>query len=350
MSARHALDAGALATAMAGAARARDLAEGDAWIVADALELEVEAAALAGDTDRATRVGAHLLGALTEVGAAPERRAAAHVRLARAAATAADWSGARDHVDTARRLAAGPEREAAVQGMAYGLAHLASEDRQRARTELADAVALVPTHSDIGRSHLWGLHLLAHLGGERLEPPAPARLNRINAGCLELDDAVALGAAGDRDGAQAAFARGDALLAPAPWLRQLAHRLVAEHAVAHGWGAPVEWLREAATFFTASGNDALATACRSLLRKAGVPVARRGRGEQTVTGPLAASGVTSRELDVLALVAEGLSNRDIGARLYLSPRTVEKHVERLLAKTGSTSRARLAALAARTAP
>jgi DNA-binding CsgD family transcriptional regulator len=57
--------------------------------------------------------------------------------------------------------------------------------------------------------------------------------------------------------------------------------------------------------------------------------------------------VTAREADVLALVAEGRANREIAERLFLSPRTVEKHVERLLAKTGATRRAELAAWAVR---
>jgi DNA-binding NarL/FixJ family response regulator len=48
---------------------------------------------------------------------------------------------------------------------------------------------------------------------------------------------------------------------------------------------------------------------------------------------------------VLALLGERLSNREIGERLVLSPRTVEKHVERLMAKTQTTSRAELATLA-----
>ena len=54
-------------------------------------------------------------------------------------------------------------------------------------------------------------------------------------------------------------------------------------------------------------------------------------------------GVTTREADVLRLVAEGLANREIAARLHVSPRTVEKHVESLLRKTGARSRTELAA-------
>ena len=62
---------------------------------------------------------------------------------------------------------------------------------------------------------------------------------------------------------------------------------------------------------------------------------------------LAALGVTSREADVLVLVAAGLSNREVADRLVLSVRTVESHVERLLAKTGSPGRGALADVAAR---
>jgi DNA-binding CsgD family transcriptional regulator len=55
--------------------------------------------------------------------------------------------------------------------------------------------------------------------------------------------------------------------------------------------------------------------------------------------------VTSREMDVLRLVADGLSNREIGARLFLSPRTVETHVASLQRRTRSSTRADLVALA-----
>jgi DNA-binding NarL/FixJ family response regulator len=53
-------------------------------------------------------------------------------------------------------------------------------------------------------------------------------------------------------------------------------------------------------------------------------------GNQRRRGPLAA--LTSRELEVLALIAEGLSNRAIADRIYLSERTVEAHVTQIFLK------------------
>jgi DNA-binding NarL/FixJ family response regulator len=61
---------------------------------------------------------------------------------------------------------------------------------------------------------------------------------------------------------------------------------------------------------------------------------------------LRSCGITSREMDVLVLVAEGLSNAQVADRLVLSPRTVESHVASLLAKTGTADRVALRAWAA----
>jgi DNA-binding NarL/FixJ family response regulator len=49
-----------------------------------------------------------------------------------------------------------------------------------------------------------------------------------------------------------------------------------------------------------------------------------------------------READVAALVAEGLSNKQIGARLFISERTVDSHVRNILNKLGFNSRAQIA--------
>jgi DNA-binding NarL/FixJ family response regulator len=58
-------------------------------------------------------------------------------------------------------------------------------------------------------------------------------------------------------------------------------------------------------------------------------------------------GLTSREQEVLALVAAGLPNGDISRRLFISQRTVDHHVSALLAKMGVASRSAAAREAAR---
>jgi predicted ATPase/DNA-binding CsgD family transcriptional regulator len=62
----------------------------------------------------------------------------------------------------------------------------------------------------------------------------------------------------------------------------------------------------------------------------------------TATG-IAGTPLTRREQQVAELVAEGLSNKDIAARLVIAQRTAESHVEHILAKLGLTKRAQLAA-------
>ena len=164
---------------------------------------------------------------------------------------------------------------------------------------------------------------------------------------LVAAEAVGLGRAGDATAAEIRFAEADAglRLRQGGFRRALTHLIVAPAAHADGWGEPVSWLRGALATFEAKGLDALAGRCRAVLREVGAPVPRRGRGEAaTVPALLAARGITAREVDVLALVARGATNREVGEALFISVRTVDKHVERLLQKTGTT-RAGLAEVA-----
>ena len=126
--------------------------------------------------------------------------------------------------------------------------------------------------------------------------------------------------------------------------RHLGLRLVAPEAEA--WGDPVTWLRAAEEHFHQAGIPAVASACRGLLRQAGAPVQQRRSGTEQVPKQLRGHGVTVREFEVFVLLADRMGNKAIGTRLHISPRTVEKHVASLIAKTGQPDRESLSAYAA----
>ena len=69
--------------------------------------------------------------------------------------------------------------------------------------------------------------------------------------------------------------------------------------------------------------------------------------QDPVAAPSSLSALTDREREVLALVAEGLSNDDIASRLFLSPLTAKTHVSRSMMKLGARDRAQLVVLAYR---
>ncbi|MCL2586549.1 MAG: response regulator transcription factor [Streptosporangiales bacterium] len=59
------------------------------------------------------------------------------------------------------------------------------------------------------------------------------------------------------------------------------------------------------------------------------------------------SALTEREREVLALLAQGKSNREIGAELFITSKTASVHVSNILAKLGAASRTEAAAIAHR---
>jgi DNA-binding CsgD family transcriptional regulator len=257
----------------------------------------------------------------------------------------------------ARALAPGAEVEAYLWGQCFALRSLLAEDRVRAHAELARSMDYVRSGEPVSAAQYRGMWPLLATLDDTLAAGAAARAeaatpdvyaHTVPRGLLAYADAVVAGRAGDTPGADAAYQRGEAEFArlelPQGY-HQLGRRLVAEAALADGWGDPVAWLGESRDWFTDRGFDRVAAACRELLRRAGVPQRRRGRGDTAVPPALARVGVTSREADVLRLLALGLSNAEVAARLYLAPRTVKTHVEHLLAKTKRTSRVQLAALA-----
>jgi len=100
---------------------------------------------------------------------------------------------------------------------------------------------------------------------------------------------------------------------------------------------------------SAFGHEPLLAEIRALARRARIPLDSPSTGvPQAPVPPASASyGLTERELDVLQLLREGRSNGEIGAALFISPRTAGVHVTNILRKLGVTNRVQAAALAER---
>jgi DNA-binding NarL/FixJ family response regulator len=90
-------------------------------------------------------------------------------------------------------------------------------------------------------------------------------------------------------------------------------------------------LRSAAT-----GLSVIDPAVRAALLRAAV--ARRRRPAERLTPGDLPDGLTQREAEILSMIAQGKTNPDIAAELYLSAHTVKTHINRIFAKTGSADR------------
>jgi DNA-binding CsgD family transcriptional regulator len=104
--------------------------------------------------------------------------------------------------------------------------------------------------------------------------------------------------------------------------------------------AAADALREAAADAEALGATSLEQLAEKELRSLGVRTWRRGAATDAAG---ALSGLTKREREVAQLVAGGATNPEIAAQLYLSRKTVERHVSNVLAKLGVRNRTELAA-------
>lgn len=272
--------------------------------------------------------------------------------------------------------------------VAWGWQHLAviaglQGDHERAEAARGAALAAVPGNRDI-EGFVVGGQLFAALAGDELDralgfaermtellrgsqtaapghhraawpvllalagrPEAAAAIEEMEAAgvavgragraWLVLARAILSGRA-DPERALALAVEADADLARFPLWRSLARRLAAQAAATDGWQVPAGWLTEAEVTLRGLGHHRAADACRRL----------RGAEAQEMPAAWVELGITRREADVLVLVAEGCSNREIADRLYLSVRTVEKHVESLLRKTATKTRTQLARAVAST--
>ena len=106
----------------------------------------------------------------------------------------------------------------------------------------------------------------------------------------------------------------------------------------------VELLDEAGGVYVEAGADRDLARIDALLRACGSPRRRHGRARATHGW----DALSPKEREVVGLVVEGLSNPEIGTRLYISRRTVETHLSHVFRKLDVANRAQLAAVAAGT--
>lgn len=233
----------------------------------------------------------------------------------------------------------------------YGLMKLTNEDQRRGVGLLEEGLILA---RDLGPSGFLGA-ILSNLGDARLEQGDREAAASMYRECLELqaelgnkrgiaDALVGIGAIGLHRGelrfaarllasAQALYESINATPPPQA-VRQFDHAL---HSVGSGLDAAT-----LATIWESGRNADLATVIAEALEL----TSRSSSGAvASVPSGQAITGLTSRELDVLRLLAQGYSNRAIADALYISPLTSATHVKRIRAKIGVSTRTAAAAYA-----
>jgi DNA-binding CsgD family transcriptional regulator len=198
----------------------------------------------------------------------------------------------------------------------------ASEGATGQGQALAQRAARLASVGDQPAVEAWALHTAVLFGD-----PDPA--DRLAELATHLDGPFAPAAATHA----AALAAGDpaGLLAAAHRFEELGGRLLAADAAA-----------QAVTAYRASGDTGRAQSASAYAQRLGQ--ACEGARTPALVALAAPLPLTSREREIVKLAAEGLTNRQIAARLTVSVRTVEGHLYRASAKLGVSDRGQLAAL------
>ena len=131
-----------------------------------------------------------------------------------------------------------------------------------------------------------------------------------------------------------------------PYLLQIKGKWKAAAEIWNELGCPYEYalalsegneesMKKALEIFDDLGATAASQLIKQKMRERGFKSIPRGPRKSTMENP---GGLTMRQIEVLKLVAKGLSNNEIGMKLYISPKTVDHHVSTILAKLNIHSR------------
>ncbi len=283
-----------------------------------------------------------LLAAIKELTASGQRS-----RCVSPAARLAEIRVLQGRFDEAEELLAGFDGEPGTTRPAVAL--------RLARGEPAPAAALLERRLDeVGRTSLLAVPFLEQLVDARI---AEGQLQEAGA-AADAIAAIARPPGRERVAAAAAFARGRVatvrgdvaavsdLERAVNGFASLGLRLdvarsrlaLAEALAVSSPEIAIDTARQARNELEALGDSREADIAAALLRALGA----KGRA-----GPRAAGLLTQREIEVLRLLGEGLTNAEIAARLFISPKTAEHHVSRIFAKLGMTKRSEAAAYAVR---
>ncbi|MFD0648353.1 helix-turn-helix transcriptional regulator [Streptomyces malaysiensis subsp. malaysiensis] len=297
------LDHGLWAQARTAAVNTSSAGAGLPHLDAAARSLEAAALALAGRTDEARTAGSAALSLVD-----PHRSRAVAVRARWALGMAAVADG--DHLGAYEqfRLLFTADGDPVHYACSYaGLAELAAAAVRTGNG--AEAAAIVERTADrLAEDASPRMRILIHRARALLEPSG-----------AEPHFTAALA---EPEGRQWPFERAQILLDHAEWLRRRHRVTEARHQ-----------LNTALETFRRLGARSWIDRTQAELRAAGV--------ESAPATPDALTSLSPQQQHIIRLAAQGLSNREIGERLFLSPRTVGSHLYRSFPKLGVTARSQL---------
>ena len=278
-----------------------------------------------------------------------------------------------------------PEVEPTIRAMALGYlaeAALTRGDPRDAVRRVTEALAVLSPTDDVpGRAHVFalGLRATAELAEWARARREPAGIDEATTAARSYVDGLRAAAAGRLVEGGAAEERvlarvawglaeegrrtgrsdpvawagaADALTAAGePYLaaRCRYHGAEASIADAEDRARAASILRDVRTWAMGLGADLLVREVSTLARRARLDVSEAVEAPDAPPGKASSDpyGLSARELEVLALLVDGRTNREIGGSLFITEKTASSHVTHILDKLGVTSRGAAAALAIR---